>query len=322
MPIEQGSEPQGISALYYHIARYPELGLFRCFAPYWAKKVHDDTSVFLESLRKVNEELGKIEGFEGKSILDCPLVVMKKKCPVGRFGPLYDAWTKYEENLERHGEVVCPISDAFQTDCRLGRTLCMSEQIMKLPHQHAFYTEYLAKFKPPHTADIFENDVFVPTGEDADRYQNSPERNDTCAWRSMPQTDFLTTCFYYCSRWIEVYIPVRLRSCITGRKGSKEGMAKVDAQLDVRHDRIVSFMDTFSCLIASILLWIPVQVLASVRPQKTRIATVGVFGTLFALSVKLMAGDIKRGEVFGATAAFYAVAVVFVSSTRDDCACR
>lgn len=80
-------------------------------------------------------------------------------------------------------------------------------------------------------------------------------------------------------------------------------------------------MDTMSCLLASVLLAVTVFILSVVSPLKLRIVTIGIAGTLFSLCVKLMAGDPSRSEVFGATAAFYAVTVVFVGSTNDKCAC-
>jgi hypothetical protein len=89
----------------------------------------------------------------------------------------------------------------------------------------------------------------------------------------------------------------------------------------MRYERIVSTMDLLSCLLASVLLIVTVLILALVHPLKYRLAVVGVFGSLFAMLLKLLAGGLSRGEVFTATAAFYAVAVVFVGSTSNACGC-
>ena len=55
--------------------------------------------------------------------------------------------------------------------------------------------------------------------------------------------------------------------------------------------------------------------LVSVRPLKARIALVGVFGLVFALSAKVFTGRIRRGEIFAYTAAFFAISSVFVDTT-------
>ena len=188
---------------------------------------------------------------------------------------------------------------------------------MKLPQQSAHYTEHLAEFKPPSFKAIFENDKFVPTGEKARTYQESSVRSDTCAWSDIPQSDALTTCYIRSGKWIERNVLSRLR-----RRSSTTTQVVPRIQTDVRHGRVVGVIDTLTCLVASLLLEAAVQGLTWVRPLKVRVGLIGAFGTIFALSVKLMAGNITRGEVFGATAAFYAVAVVFVGSTTNDCACR
>ncbi|KAF1840532.1 uncharacterized protein K460DRAFT_421471 [Cucurbitaria berberidis CBS 394.84] len=303
--METNREPQGYSALYKSIAVYPELGLFRRFGQFWAKKLHDDTSEFLECLTSLNDQLGRFPDLGGKTVLDCPLRIVKEKCPKGdeTYDKLWDAWREYNKSLLNYDAVP-------------GQTLCQSEQIMNLPHQDAYNTSSLTEFKPPGSRPIFENDTFVPTGERAATYQGATERNDTCAWRAIPRKDFLTMRFIYSSKWIEAHVLARLRRC-TGRTKSSDPRL----QTDMRLDRIISVMDTVSCLLASTLLLITVFVLAVVHPLKIRIAIVGVTGTVFALCVKLMAGDPSRGEVFGATAAFYAVAVVFLSSTNDNCVC-
>jgi hypothetical protein len=192
-----------------------------------------------------------------------------------------------------------------------GRTLCLSEQIMKLPHQDEFHARDLAAFVDPKCRSIFEDGRFVPTGEDAMWYQDPRGRQDTCALRDLPRDDFLTMRFIYLSRWINTRILTRIQNWI---KGGKAPDAVIQAYW--KFDRIVAIMDIISCVLASVMLAVTVLILAVVRPLKIRIAVVGI--TIFALSVKLMAGNPSRGEIFAATVAFYAVAVVFLGSTNDE----
>ena len=189
----------------------------------------------------------------------------------------------------------------------------MSQQIMNMPTQNVFNTEQLTGWKSPGFKPIFEDAKFVPTGEDEDTYQGDPDRTDTCSWTTVPQ-DFLTMRFMYSSRWIVRHLD-RWRPL---RHGAVRTVPETPTTM--QYGRLVGAMDILSCLLASILLAVTVIVLAFVRPLAIRIAVIGIFGTLFALLLKLMAGNPTRGEVFGATAAFYAVAAVFVGSTTDDCA--
>jgi hypothetical protein len=196
-----------------------------------------------------------------------------------------------------------------------GETLCMSQQIMDLPTQNVFDTQQLAEWASPDFRPIFENDVFVPTGEDERTYKGDPDRTDTCAWTTLPR-DYLTMRFLYCSRWIVKHVFGRWR---TFRHGAVQ--TKQESATTLHYGRLVGVIDLLSCLLASILLAVTVVVLAIVRPLAIRIALIGIFGTLFAFLLKLMAGKPTRGEVFGATAAFYAVAAVFVGSINNECAC-
>jgi hypothetical protein len=104
--------PLGHGSLYLNIAKYPELGLFRRLGAYWAKKVHDDTSQFYASLDKVNRQLGALPELEARSILDCPLRIVRQKCTKDpkRYKSLCDAWEEYDIYLLQFGEVVSPFS--------------------------------------------------------------------------------------------------------------------------------------------------------------------------------------------------------------------
>jgi hypothetical protein len=195
-----------------------------------------------------------------------------------------------------------------------GKTLCMSEQIMKLPHQDGFHARDMATFVHPKCRSIIEQGRFMLTGEDAAWYQDTQRGRDTCALRDIPRDDFLTLRFIYLSRWIETRVLARIRKW-TKRRSHPE---QLDTQAYWQLDSFVGVLDIFSCVLASSILAVTVLILAVVRPLKVRIAIVGIAGTVFALSVKLMAGNPSRGEIFGATAAFYAVAVVFLGSTNGD----
>ena len=80
---------------------------------------------------------------------------------------------------------------------------------------------------------------------------------------------------------------------------------------------ITSSIDFVTCIFVPLLLMAVMFALVSVRPLKARIALVGVFGLVFALSAKIFTGRISRGEIFAYTAAFFAISSVFVGTTND-----
>jgi hypothetical protein len=100
---------QGYSSFYQHLAVSPEIGSFRRFGAYWAKKVHDDTSEFLACLAVLNQELEKWPELGAQTVLDCPKTFMKEKYPVGTpdSEPLHDAWDKFDAALTRYGTFGC-----------------------------------------------------------------------------------------------------------------------------------------------------------------------------------------------------------------------
>jgi hypothetical protein len=91
--------------LYLNIARYPELGLFRRFGSYWAKKLHDDTSNFLSCLEDLNRAIVDIPELGTNSVLDCPLRFVKEKSTEkdSRFKELLSMWKSYDEALLKYG---------------------------------------------------------------------------------------------------------------------------------------------------------------------------------------------------------------------------
>lgn len=102
---EDPSSPHEYGAFYLNVARYPELGSFRRFGAYLTKKAHDDTCEFFMCLADLNKELANIPELGHKSILNCPMWLIREKCPEGNgnYDKLYDLLKKYDESLVKHG---------------------------------------------------------------------------------------------------------------------------------------------------------------------------------------------------------------------------
>ncbi|KAH4110459.1 hypothetical protein HBH64_158370 [Parastagonospora nodorum] len=290
---------RGYSSFYFHIAYNPELGNFRRFAAYWAKRVHDETAELSACIANLDREIKRFPNLDAQTVLDCPKRTFQEGCPdtQDQYKNVNSLWKEYDEALMRYGEV-----------------LCMSERIMNFPTQDKFNTKKLRYWTSPHYKPLSDQDEFVPTGEPAKTYKDDPETTDTCAWRAFAHDDFLTNRFLELIPWIDEQILDRWRRLRV--RGVKHGEAQLPSTL--HYKKIVRTLDTLTCALASGVLVITIGVLKVVRPWSIRIILTCIFGTLFAILLKIMAGSLTRGEVFTATAAFYAVAVVFVSNTDNN----
>ena len=77
-------------------------------------------------------------------------------------------------------------------------------------------------------------------------------------------------------------------------------------------------MDIITCVFTPLLLMGVLYALTNIGPLKKRIGAIGGLGVAFALAVKFIAGHPTRAEVFAATGAFFAVAVVFVGNSGNS----
>lgn len=101
---------QGFTSFYAHIAEVPELGIFRRFGGYWAKRIYDDTSEVVWCLTALEVELAKwsqLDAYE-KTVLGCPRRLINDIKPTvedaTKYKALCDAWKAYDDALLRHGK--------------------------------------------------------------------------------------------------------------------------------------------------------------------------------------------------------------------------
>ncbi|KAF2187646.1 hypothetical protein K469DRAFT_103837 [Zopfia rhizophila CBS 207.26] len=288
-----GSTKYRYTPFYDDMAQYPGLAIFHRFSGPWAWILHDGTQEVLEKEKIVNDALAGIQAARGSAtiltVTDCLRIHM-------------------EGNSDLNGK----IRDYKDSIRNYSRDLYLSYKISKLPDPAQYYSNYLKQYQG-----LFDHGIFGPTGESAEVYQPNPSP-DMCAWKTIPDADIFTSYIVDNSEWIEKHIWSRLR------RFSKRGKQPhhTPERTYVWYDVIVAFMDTVTCIFVPLLLTVSMFALISIRSIKIRVAIVGVFGLLFSLSVKVMGGHPSRGEVFAATAAFYAVASVFVGTTSANTACN
>ncbi|KAF2107287.1 hypothetical protein BDV96DRAFT_506453 [Lophiotrema nucula] len=182
-------------------------------------------------------------------------------------------------------------------------------QNMKEYREALLFESTLASIPPPskRVLNAFRLDFFngprdsktsFPTlgGHSADLYDNI---DDLVALRVQEDQDRLTT-----------FVQDRL-GCLFPARPSERGIAYAS-------DRAISsFIAWFSTLLAAVLLIGAIVVLYKVQPPKWRLGLIAAFTSLFAGSVGLLT-NARRAELFGATAAYAAVLVVFVSGNLGE----
>ncbi|KAJ4288187.1 hypothetical protein N0V90_012204 [Kalmusia sp. IMI 367209] len=297
-PEPQAERPEcGYNIFYENIALFPELARFRRFAAEWSKLLHDDTQEVQFLRNQARVELGKkiIQPAGGVDVLDIPRSVVKDAYP-----EIYkNFWKPYEEALRQQGK------DPRSSD------LCTSHEIMNLPDQPAYATKFVAKFGPP----VFENGRFGITQELKEFYLDPSQRQDACAWRMLPQEDYLMRRVLQMSPWIEENISKRFAA---SRASQSQSSTQASNPPYYRHHVLVETIDILTCIFVSVLLMGTMFALAHIRALNARIGVVGGMGIVFSLCVKLLGGSpSRRIEVYAATAAFFAVASVFVSNVNQ-----
>lgn len=177
---------------------------------------------------------------------------------------------------------------------------------MQMPEHSAHATRWLKTFKAP----VFDNGRFGMTQE-LDRFYLEPSaKNDACAW--IAQKDFLTEKYIQMAPWIDEHICRHFRS-------SKSRRAQRDAQQEdppyLHYPVLVDVMDVLTCILVSGVLMSTMFALYFIKSQTMVIGAMGAFGMVFSILVKILASQSRRIEVCAATAAFFAVAIVFVSNS-------
>ncbi|KAH8725668.1 hypothetical protein GQ44DRAFT_680985 [Phaeosphaeriaceae sp. PMI808] len=270
-------------APFYHTAaRYPEVPKFRRFGAQWAKKLYDDIEEVQAKEQTLNDALARVhtKGGATLSVLDCPRSLVKNNTEV------HNMWIDYEDALRKYCE-----------------QLCLTFRLFELPDQAPYFHDYLNKYQR-----LFENGVFAPTGELAHLYQD-PSAADFCAWRGMSQESIITNWYVRNGNWIQKTIVDRMRRFLNHRKS-----LPTRPRREI-HLKSVNFgMDVLACIFVPLFLILLMFVLINLQSTVKRIALIGVFGTIFSVSMKIVVGRITRGEIFACTAAFFAVASVFVGT--------
>ncbi|KAF2682474.1 hypothetical protein K458DRAFT_405734 [Lentithecium fluviatile CBS 122367] len=275
---------------YRDCASYPEIPKFRRLGAQWTKKLYDD----LEELLKKEQELDRTiesawrrDGGFPATFLDCPRSLAEGK------QPLLEEWSKYEKLLRTY-----------------SKDLCLFNQLFQLPDHAPYFSKRLNLYSY-----LFHNGGFGPTDETgaAAAYQD-PNSRDFVAAVGNDSSDILTNFVAYHVDWIEEHVLQRLRPLLRFGRPPQQ----VAQQTGVRWTTIVKTIDAFTCLFVPFMLTCTMFALARTRPPMVRIGVVGALGLVFSLSAKLISGKMSRGETFAFTAAFFAVASVFVSTTGDN----
>ncbi|KAF2187640.1 hypothetical protein K469DRAFT_103357 [Zopfia rhizophila CBS 207.26] len=278
------------SAFYQDITTYPELAIFRRFTEEWAWMLYNQITDIHQKAKECNAALAQSQGFPSGatvfSVTDWHRVHMREdnRYLSVKVEALMDSIRKYSQDL------------------------CLAHAVAQLPDHSRYFTEYLESYP-----NLFENGLFGPTGEEEVFYK-LPKHPDSCALKSIPRRDVLTNLLIDKTRSLKTRIGSRLRKL--WNRG--EDAQQVQSNENVNLGTFIAIMDTFTCLYVPLLLSASMFVVNCIQSTRIRIAMIGVFGTIFSISFKLLAGQPTRSEVFAATAAYSAVLSVFVGATSSD----
>jgi hypothetical protein len=109
------TDARGYSSFYFHIAYNPELGNFRRFAAYWAKRLHDETAELSACIAKLDKEIKKFPHLDAQTVLDCPKRTFQEGCPrlESPYADINVLWDRYDEALMRYGAFVLVLLRCF-----------------------------------------------------------------------------------------------------------------------------------------------------------------------------------------------------------------
>lgn len=102
MSSQSSTEPQGYGSFYHNVALSPEIGLFRRFGAYWAKRIHDETNELLACILVVDDEIKKCHELQATELLDVPRHFIRNGA---RYNHIRSAWVKYDKALMRYGKL-------------------------------------------------------------------------------------------------------------------------------------------------------------------------------------------------------------------------
>lgn len=154
--------------------------------------------------------------------------------------------------------------------------------------------------------ELFKNGIFGPTNEigGAAAYQD-PLSPDFVAFVDVETYDYFMDLAINHIAWIDGMVLRRIRRWFRLGAGSDH----------IRLSTFKAVFDTIACIFVPVLLTAMMFALARISHPMVRIAVVGVFGLVFSASARLLSGRMTRYSIFSLTAAYFAVASVFVSTS-------
>ncbi|KAF2786466.1 hypothetical protein K505DRAFT_380261 [Melanomma pulvis-pyrius CBS 109.77] len=187
---------------------------------------------------------------------------------------------------------------------RHNKDACHAHTIAQYPIQSSVYSKNLL------TYGLCKVGKFLPTGEDEKYYQHPPHP-DTFALKDVsgldPLTEFIVNNI---ESWARRFVKT---------KEYDEEENEIDPEFEVRNGgirlaAIEAVVNSFTSLYAPVLFTASIAILYCIQSTKNRIVVAGVLGMILAASAQLLIPGVKRGEVFAITAAYFAIAGVYIGS--------
>jgi hypothetical protein len=185
------------------------------------------------------------------------------------------------------------------------------DQLLRLPDHAPYFSIRLKSCEH-----LFKNSDFGSTDQrgGVEEYQNANSR-DLITLMGTDTPDMLSSLFVNTLDSMEKHIINRAHT----RFSQSSQQSQQDAEeRGIEFATLNATLDALTCVLVPLLFTATLFALALIRRLMVRIAVVGAFSLAFTMSAKLIYGRMSRGEVFAFTAAFFAVASVFISMTESN----
>lgn len=182
-----------------------------------------------------------------------------------------------------------------------ARDAISATQMAQLPDQSELWAAAMRKHP-----NIFDDGIFGPTGESAERYRQCPANSDLFTLKGFEENKVTTRCA------LGVYVFLRNHIWLRIFPHKPPTTEVAYAHLDV----VDAVVDLFICVLLPLVFIAALYSLYIIQSINVRIAVIGGFGILIMLFLKVTTRA-KRVELFTLCAAYFAISSVFVTITSE-----
>lgn len=152
--------------------------------------------------------------------------------------------------------------------------------------------------------ELFENGVYVPTGEDAADYEQVSAGPEFFAGREPEPIDHLTRCIIWLNYSIRAWYDKK-------RHVVRDDLKSINSESNKR------IMHLVAAIYMSIFLSGTLGTLSVLSSEKRRIVVLGILGLVLQVSLVLLIPGLKRNDMVAILAAYFAVGGIYIGTKSN-----